>query len=448
MAYIATLFAQARGHFQAGRLERVGEVCQQILAIDPGHAESLHLMGSAALQIGRFELAADLVGAAIAIDPGIATYHSSLGNALLGLDRLEEAALCHRRAIALRPDLAEAHNNLGTVLSRQRRLAEAADCFRAALARGVARPGIVRYNLAVVLLAQGDLAGGLAEYEWRRHTPHGAQAWRDLPQPRWRGEPACGARLLVYAEQGLGDTLNFCRYAEMAAARGLRVILEVQEPLVRLLRRLPWVEQVVAPDDPVPPFDLQCPMLSLMLAFPPVIPPARLAWLSADPASVARWRVRLGRRKGPRVGLVWAGNPRTLADARRSLPPDRLRPLLDVPGVRFFSLQKDGPAGLELEDHMAGMRDFADTAALVANLDLVIAVDTAVAHLAAGLGRPVWLLDRFDSCWRWFVGRRDSPWYPSLRIYRQPAAGDWDSVLAEVREDLARWVAPSARPRA
>ena len=243
-----------------------------------------------------------------------------------------------------------------------------------------------------------------------------------------------GRRLLIHAEQGFGDTLQFCRYATLAAARGATVILEAPPPLVRLLRTLAGVAQVVGCGDALPGFDVHAPCSACRWRLEPRAQPFRALRLicTPTPPGLRRWQARLGPRAGQglRVGLVWAGDPRrhtrelAAVDGRRSLAPERLAPLLDVAGVRFFSLQKSGPAAPEafgLIDVMGEIDDFADTGALVANLDLVISVDTAVAHLAGALGKPVWLLDRFDSCWRWLSGRRDSPWYPKLRVYASRA---------------------------
>jgi hypothetical protein len=342
---------------------------------------------------------------------------------------------------------------------RMGRLDEAAASGRVAVRLGPDSPD-GHFNLSLALLALGDLAQGWEEYEWRWKTRL-MQGRRHFPQPQWRGEAAGGRTLLVQAEQGFGDTIQFCRYATLAAARGLRVILEAQKPLVRLLRCLPGVDLVVEQGDGPPPFDLQCPMLSMPLAFGTTVGtiPSAASYLEADAALAAAWRARLSAVAGHdlRIGLVWAGNPGSelpsmaARDRRRSVAPDLLAPLFGLPGLRFFSLQKDGPAapgGFPLTDFMGGMGDFADTAALVAGLDLVISVDTAVAHLAAALGKPVWLLDRFDHCWRWLAGRRDSPWYPSLRVYRQPRPGDWAPVIAEVVRDLRSLAGRSADPEA
>ncbi len=401
---------------------------------------------------GRWDEAAALCRRALTIAPGFGEAHTTLGAILQEQDRLHEATVCFRKALALRPDDAAAHNNLGVTLQRQGEMEAATACYRRAIAH---RPDAAdaHLNLAAVLLAHGDMAAGWPEYEWRWQTAQMRQARRPFPQPQWRGEAAGGRTLLIHAEQGFGDTLQFCRYAPLAAARGWRVVLEVQRPLARLLRSLDPAVQVVERGDALPDFDMHCPMLSLPLAFGTTLEsiPAADAYLRADPVQAATWQMRLAAMapRGPRVGLAWAGSPRlhapstsaTVADRRRSMPPEQLGRLFDVDGVHFFSLQKDGPkppAAFPLTDAMGEMGDFTDTAALVANLDLVISVDTAVVHLAAALGKQVWLLDRFDPCWRWLTRRRDSPWYPTLRLYRQTLPGDWGPVLDAAVQDLRR----------
>ncbi len=466
---------------RAGQLEAAAASCRQALAIDPGMPEALDNLGLVLREMGDPAAALDCHRQALARQPSVAETHNHLGCALRELGRAEEAAACFSCALDLRPDFIDARANLGIALLDLRRMAAAEACHRAALAadpsraevhcnlgnllreqtlldqavscyrRAIAlRPDLAdaHMNLGMALLARGELAEGWAEYEWRWRTKQLRGAARRLAQPQWRGEAGGGRTLLLHAEQGFGDTLQFCRYAPMAAARGWRVILEVEAPMARLLRCLPGVAEVVARGDGAPPpFDCHCPLLSAPRAFGTVLAtiPGPGAYLRADPAEEAGWRARLGPGAGLKVGLAWAGNARQEApllaalDRRRSLDPALLAPLLAVPGVRFFSLQKGGPPpppGAPVTDFMSEIADFAATAALVANLDLVISVDTAVAHLAAALGRPVWLLDRFDHCWRWLAGRRDSPWYPGLRIYRQPAPGAWDAVLAEAAGDL------------
>jgi Flp pilus assembly protein TadD len=435
-------------HHHAGRLGEAEHFFRQVLAINPRQAESLQMLGAIAHQTGRHDLAFDLISRAVASDPGEASSHSNLGNLLLQQGRLDEAVACYRRALDLKPEFPEALNNLGNALRAQKRLDEAVVSYRMAL--GV-RPNDpeTHYNLAMALLACGDFAAGWEEHEWRWKTPYLVNSRRDFIQPQWRGEAAEGQTLLVHAEQGFGDTLQFCRYAPLAAARGLRVIVEVPRTLAGLLRGLPGVDCIVVRDEALPPFDLHCPMLSMPLAIGTTMTsvPSEVPYLRADTAQIAAWRRRIAalENPGPRIGLAWAGNPRSQLPSAaavgkwRSITADRLAPLFEPRGLQFFSLQKEGSAPPEhfpLIDVMGEIEDFAGTAALIANLDLVISVDTSVAHLAAALGKPVWLLTCFDPCWRWLVERRDSPWYPRLRLYRQPKPGDWDTVLAEVTRDL------------
>ena len=441
-------WAAALQHHQAGRLAEAERLFRQVLAVNPRHADSLHLLGVIAYQTGRQDLAVEMIRKAIAINPREASLQSNLGNLLLPQGRLDEAVACYRKAIELKPDFSEALNNLGNALRALKQLDEAVTSYRRALELRPDDPE-AHYNLAMALLARGDMPAGWEEHEWRWKTPQSAPSRRDFAQPQWRGEAAEGRTLLIHAEQGFGDTLQFCRYAPLAAARGLQVVLEAPKPLIRLLGSLSGVDRLVAQGEATPQFDLHCPMLSMPLALGTTITtiPGDVPYLRADAAHVAVWRTRiasLGNRL-PRIGLAWAGNPRkqllaaAATDRRRSIAPDRLAPLFELPGLHFFSLQKDGPAApahFPLIDFMSEMEDFADTAALIANLDLIISVDTSVVHLAAALGKPVWMLDRFDPCWRWLVGRRDSPWYPGLRLYRQPKPGDWDSVVAEVTRDL------------
>ncbi len=477
---------------RAGRLAEAKRLYGQVLAVNPRHADSLHLLGAIAHHGGRNGRAADLIGRAIAIDARVARYHYSFGDVLAAQGRLDEAVACYRTAVDLRPDFWEAHNALGNTLQRRQRLDEAVACFRRAIelnpnfaelhsnlstalrqqgrleeAAASCRTAIAlkpdlpeaHFNLAMALLPLGDLTAGWHEYEWRWRTQPLVAKRRRFARPQWRGEAAAGRTLLLHAEQGFGDTLQFCRYALPAAARGLQVVMEVQPTLVRLLRSLPRVDRVLAHGEALPDFDFHCPLLSMPLAVGTTLEniPTATAYLRPDPAQAEAWRTRLAAMagRGLRIGLAWAGDPRPTDRAgsevarRRSIAPERLAPLFEVRDARFFSLQKAGPpapAAFPLTDFLHEMADFADTAALIANLDLVISVDTAMAHLAAALGRPVWLLDRHDPCWRWLAGRRDSPWYPTLRIYRQPQPGDWDTVLAELVLDL-RALAAAARSR-
>ncbi len=456
---------------QQGQLAQAAACFRRAMAVDPLYAEAYYNLGAALEAMERPAEAADYCRRAIALAPHTPQAHNNLGVALKALGQLPEAAECFRRVIELAPDFAEAHNNLGTVLHVQGRLGSAEyslrraialtpesaeahinlgslleetgrrdaaeECFRPALALNPDLPE-AHLHLGMALLAKGDYAAGWRDYEWRFRTRQMAAQRRNFDVPQWQGEAAPGQTVLIHAEQGYGDTLQFCRFVPQAAARGVRVILEIPPPLTRLLRALPGPAQIISRGSPLPEFDLHIPMLSLPLALGITLEslPGPMPYIhAAAPPRAA----------GRRVGLVWAGNPRhqspaqAAVDRRRSIDPARFAPLFAVPGVSFVSLQKDGPpvpVSLALEDKMDQVQDFADTAALIAGLDLVISVDTAVAHLAAAMGKPVWLLNRFDSCWRWLTGRRDSPWYPTLRLYTQPAPGDWDAVMGEIVKDL------------
>jgi Tfp pilus assembly protein PilF len=447
-----------------GLLDQAIECYHRAIAIKPDHPDAYRNLGSALEEQGHLDQAIEcyrrahnnlgsvLQGQghldqaienhrkAIALQPDHPNAHHNLGVTLQRQGHLDQAIECYRKAIAITPDDWHVHGNLGCTLAEQGHLDQAVECFRTVIAIAPDNPD-GHHDLAFTLLAKGEMTEGWKKYEWRWQSSK--MRPRGFIEPQWRGEAAEGKTLLVYAEQGFGDAIQFCRYAPLAAARGLRVIVEVREPLVRLFRSLPDVDEVVAYGKELPHFDLQCPMLSMPLALGTTLAtiPSAASYLHADEAQVAAWRTRLAAmaKQGPRVGLVWAGSPSMKRDRQRSLPPDRLGSLLDLPGIHFFSLQKDGPKapeGFSLTDLMDEMTDFADTAALIANLDLIISVDTAIAHLAAALGKPVWMLDRFNSDWRWFKGRFDSPWYPTLRLYRQPHPGDWDSVLADVARDL------------
>jgi Flp pilus assembly protein TadD len=424
-----------------GRAAEALACYQTALALEPASATARNNLALGLKALGRLGEAEAAARQAIAFKPDFPEARAALGAILADAGRLDAAEQDLRTATALRPHYAEAYDDLGTVLKEQRRTGEAIAAFREAVRL---KPDFANAhnNLAMALLAEGAFDEGWREYEWRWKAPRMAPAARGFAQPQWRGEPGEGRTLLLWAEQGYGDTIQFCRYAALARDQGFQVVLEVQPPLAGLLKRLEGVDQLVVQGEPLPTFDLHCPLLSLPLAFKTELEtvPGPAPYLAADPAEPARWAARLGDGKGLKVGIAWSGNPNSTAHERRSLPPDQLARLVETPGARFVSLQKDAserPDGLPILDLMSEVADFGDTAALIANLDLVISVDTAVAHLAGALGKPVWLLDRFDPDWRWLLGRKDSPWYPSLTIYRQPSPGDWNAVIDAVGCDLA-----------
>jgi hypothetical protein len=302
------------------------------------------------------------------------------------------------------------------------------------------------FNQSLALLASGDYARGFAEYEWRWKRT-GMPAQRDFGRPPWLGEsPLAEKTILVHAEQGFGDCIQFARYVPLLARAGAKVVLEVQPELKSLFSRLAGAEHVLARGDALPAFDVHCPLGSLPLAFKtePASVPAEIPYLKADEARVAKWWPRLAALKPPRVALVWAGNPNHPNDRNRSIALARLRPLWEAGGANFVSLQRElreadaaelkaAPGVLHLGEELA---DLDDAAAVLARCDLAIAVDTAVAHLAAAMGRPTWVLLPFAPDWRWTPEGERSPWYPAARLIRQPLPGDWDSVIARVRAEL------------
>jgi hypothetical protein len=400
---------------------------------------------------GRDEEALECYERALVLKPDVPELLNSRGNVLRSLGRFHEAETSLRHVLKLKPDFAGAHFDLGNILYSLGRATEAQTSYRTALRLQPDMPR-VHFRLGLALLKAGQFEEGWKGFErrWRveRMIP-------PLSKPSWNGGPIGDRDILLFAHEaaGYGDTIQFCRYVPQIATAARRVILAVQPSLVRLLSRLPGVSEVIALGSQPPFFDLQCAIMRLPYAAGTTLEsiPAATPYVAADLADIANWRKRLAGAAGPRVGLCWAGerrrSPGQLAwDRRRSITLDTLAPLGEISGVRFISLQKGPPAleaacrppRMELHDFTEDLHDFADTAALVENLDLVISVDTAVAHLAGALGKPVWLLNTFDACWRWLLNRDDSPWYPSLRQFRQPAPGDWHSVISRARDALQR----------
>jgi tetratricopeptide (TPR) repeat protein len=488
----AELFQHGVRCHQAGRLDEADAAYRQALALEPAHADALHLLGLALHQRRQHEAGLENINQAIRLrsdrphyynnaatalcalwrldeaeaacrtalrlNPNSLQAQSNLGMILRAAGRLDEAEACYRAALQQKPDFAEAYNNLGNVLGLSGRYAEAEPMYRRAL-QLAASPGLhneATYNLSLVLLVTGRFEEGWRHYEWR--FGRGGEPVRQFPVPMWDGRPQSHRTLFLHAEQGFGDTLQFCRYVPLAAQR-IKIVLEVQPSLKRLLSALPGIARIIAYGEAPPPVDYHLPLLSMPFVMGTQLDtvPGDTPYLSPDPALAEAWGWRLAAIPGRKVGLVWAGNPRMMdpnaasVDRRRSVTLDQLAPLATIDGISFVSLQLGPPAaqaavpppGMALYDFTAEITDFADTAALIANLDLVISVDTSVAHLAGALGKPVWLLNRFDTCWRWLEGREDSPWYPTLRQFRQQRAGDWDAVAGEVRaalEEFARRV--------
>ena len=400
----------------------------------------------AAIADARYAEAANLLGFLIGTggDDGLNLYLLGHVQYELGDYVMAEAAL--RLSVALDPSRSEAFNDLAAALFRQNRDAEALTFIRQALKLNP-HMAEAEESDSIWLLRYGRFREGWRKYEARYRTSEGLPLSRNFPQPQWRGEPIHDRTILLHAEQGFGDAIQFARYAPLVAERGAKVILEVHPGLATTLRTLPGVSQLIERGVPLPPFDLHCPLVSLPLAFGTELDsiPASIPYVAADPARVFAWRNRIGPRRVMRIGVAWSGNAVHREDARRSIPLARLAGLLrDRPDREFHVLQNDvrqsDRAALaelpHLRDHSALIRDFADSAALVSLMDVVITVDTAVAHLAGAMGWPVWVMLPAVPDWRWMLHRDDSPWYPSMWLFRQTRRDDWDPVLMEVARQL------------
>ena len=391
---------------------------------------------------------------ALELAPGDADAFNNRGNSLQALNRYVEAIASYDRALELRPVFAEALSNRGNALQATKRNQEAIDSYRRAI--GIkADYADARFNLGVAQLRLGDFDAGWRGYEWRWARDDHAGQKRDFPQPQWSGEEEiAGKTILLHAEQGLGDTIQFARFATMVAKRGARVVLEVQPALKSLMSGITGVDAVVARGDTLPEFDMQCPLLSLPFALnlKPEHFSADKAYLAAPSGMTSivkdKWQSLVGAEPGRRVGIAWSGNRENVNDFNRSIALENLLPLLATADTRWFSLQKDlrtGDAELlarhpEIVDCRNELVNFAD-AGMVEHLDLVITVDTVVAHLAGAMGKPVWILLPFCADWRWLENRDDSPWYPGARLFRQTAIGDWGGVIKRVQDQLAQpWI--------
>ncbi len=465
-----------------GRLDDAIQRYRTVLALAPGDAETWRMLGALLEKTGQRTEAIDAYRRAVALRSDYVEAHNDLGAALYAAGRVDEAIARYRRLLALKPDYADAHNNLGAALRREGRIVEAVASYRQALRlnpdaetyanlgkalqdQGLLDDAIVSFERAVelapgnapahfrlgeALMLKGDFTRGAAEYEWRWKLP--TQAHLPAPDaPLWDGQKLPGETILLQAEQGLGDVMLFVRFAPFVRQHCARIVLQSWAPLTRLLATVPGIDAVIGPDEKPPAVAAYTPVVSLMRIFGTGLDrmPATVPYLAADPAGVAAMTGRIGTCPGLKVGLVWAAalRPDRLpedGDERRSIGLAPLAPLLDVENVTFFSLQKGAPTDAIAASPFAGrlidlapqLSDFADTAAAVSHLDLVISVDTSVAHLAGALARPVWIPLHFAVDWRWQRERTDARWYPSARLYRQPEFGDWASVAGRIADDL------------
>ncbi|MEA2975264.1 MAG: hypothetical protein QOF19_784 [Alphaproteobacteria bacterium] len=412
--HIDTQFNRANVLRALERLDETVAAYEQVLSLQPQHLRALNNFGNLLVELERCETALALFDRAVALAPRDAMTLNNRGIALQALNRPLEAIACYERALAIEPQHADAS-----------------------------------YNEGFARLTLGDLRNGWPKYEFRFDKIQPSPPRRGFPQPTWRGESFGGRKLLLHAEQGIGDTLQFVRYVPLIANTDGEVILEVQRDLTALLSQIKGVSRLAIRDEPLPEFDIQCPLLSLPLIFRTELDtiPAKIPYIEVPEDRIKKWKHRLPPRKDMRVGVAWAGNPQFKADRGRSIGLARFAPLLSQAGVQFVSLHREvraEHAGIlqslpQLIHFGEELEDFADTAAVISQLDLVISSDTSIVHLAGAMGVPVWILLKFSADWRWMLGSENSPWYPTAKLYRQPKLGDWESVIERVREDLSRW---------
>ncbi len=487
------------------RIQDALDSYEQALAIQPQHMQALSNRGNIFLLLNRYEEALDSYDRALAIQPNYADALSNRGAALIKLNRFEEAITSFSQGLAIQPKSAEALSNRGNALRQLNRLEEALSSLQQALA---IKPDYAdaHWNEALCRLNMGDFALGWQQYEWRWKSKTFIHIPRNFSQPLWLGQESLHNKtILLHAEQGLGDTIQFCRYATKVAALGATVILEVQPALKTLLRNITGVTRIIAYGEALPRFDYHCPLLSLPLAFRTDLnsipfaaetnatttrrsysihsisdillcgkrflssliktsnaPASAEYYVSADALHKAKWKNKLGQstQTSPRIGLTWSGNPVHTNDHNRSIALMDFMKIMDTQRqeqeqnskpnqAQFYCLQKEirpSDQALLTKLHTQNdivfvgndLKDFSDTAALISLMDLVITVDTSIAHLAGAMGKPVWILLPFNADWRWLTKRNDSPWYPSARLFRQPALGDWDSVMANVKQELTK----------
>ena len=466
---------------QSGRTHEAIELLGRCVLLDPSDAAAHTMLGASLISLKKYEKAMEHLNRAVELQPQSAHMHynlakglrdqrrmedaeaefrkaielqpdfapalNNLGNTLRELGKLEEAYAIHHRSLQLRPNNPQALYNLGICCRDMMKLDEAMRCFDTALAYD---PGYHECRLArgMLLLLRGQFTLGWNEYEARFDVPR-TMSRKEYGKPVWDGQEPEGRTILLYCEQGLGDAIQFVRYAPLLAERGSSVIVECRPELVKLFQSLRGVEQIVTPDDDLPDFDVYRGMMSMPMIFGTTLEtvPADVPYLRADRSQAKRWR-RIIDPGGLRIGLVWAGAAGYGNDKIRSIPLEMLAPLAATPDARFYSLQKgeaaaqahSPPAGMKVNDLSAELTDFADTAAAIENLDLVISVDTSASHLAGALNKPVWTMLPFSPDWRWMLDREDSPWYPTMRLFRQRVPGDWKDVIDRVATALGTFV--------
>lgn len=460
-AFAGALQSLIQALYMCGRISKAKRFERKLAALRNQAAKNYNDNGARLLNQGLFNEAIASFKQGILCNSNAPVLYNNLGLALTDVGKTDEAIACLRHAISLGDNLTLGHEqwrilqtSLAMALTSAGQLDEAIRIFQSVAGQDK-NPTKTNFLLSFALLRKGNLEEGWPLYELRFQkesecTLHTVAA--RFSQPRWQGEPLDGKTILLYTEQGFGDAIQFVRYVTEVARRGAKVIVECPTALVRLFQTIPGISQVLAEGNSLPAFDFQCPLLSLPMVFSTTLDsiPHTVPYVTVPKELVSRWRSIVEEKSSAfKIGLVWAGRrwpggANIAIDQRRSLSLAAFAPLAAVEGISWFSLQKGPPAtqvknapeGPSIVDHGIELQDFTDTAALIANLDLVISVDTSVAHLAGALGKQVWLLSRFDGCWRWLLDRDDSPWYPTMRIFRQTRPGDWEGVIEKVGIEL------------
>jgi Flp pilus assembly protein TadD len=439
----------------SGDAHGAAEEAQLAIAVDPADIQAFVNLAQAHWLLSRVDDALAEMRKAIELQPDRADAHSHLGLYLQGLRRFDEALPLLQKAADLEPSNAYNFANVGGALYALRRLDEAKEAYHKALAI-LPNEASLHSDLALVLLVKGDWINGLREYEWRQLVPSIRSVRRSYPQPQWDGSPLAGRTIFLYSEQGLGDAVLFGRFAGVLAESGAKVVFECNPSQLDLFRSLAGVSQLIARGQTPPAFDVHSPLLSvpLLLGTTPQTVPARSSYLSADKSRKDHWHQIIGTQAGEaklRVGLVWGGSKTAAHNPQRSISLERLAPLASVEGVRWFSLQVGpaqadlprAPAGMDLVELGSSLRDFADTAAAMANLDLIISVDTSACHIAGSIGKDVWVFEPYLPYWVWLMEGQTTPWYTSMRLFRQPKLDDWDTVIKDIATALRQRVAES-----
>jgi len=431
---------------QAGKIREAAFQFRKALHLAPGFTDASLVLGHCLHAMGHFEAALETYDELLKTNTDFMAAWNNRGTTLLELGRFEEAATSFSRTLELAPNFHDARVALATCHQALGKVTEALWACDEVLAADPENAE-AHWNRSLLLLLKGDYLEGWREYEWRWRKRNFTSPRRDFPQPLWRGEDLAGRTILIHAEQGFGDTLQFCRYVPLVAAASARVVFECHPPLVGLMKSLAGNVQVVAMGQPLPNFDLHLPLMSLPLIFGTTIEniPVTVPYLAPPEDRLSFWRSQISDYGRFKVGLCWAG--KGYPDPRRSCPVELLTPLANLKGVSWHSLQTNWKEALPLPmlDFTSQISDFADTAALIKQLDLVITIDTSVAHLTGALGKPSWIMLPHAPDWRWMLERGDSPWYPSLLLFRQSAPNGWQAIIGHLTEALKNHLVTAKR---